>query len=104
MQRNDFLQLLIDAQKQETVDKDYKPEDDDADDIHAELDRHHDVQYHTKSLGKRAPLTYDEVFGQVRTNKTCMFALLCLGFFDCILVLYSSFQLQLEYYFGKKIL
>eukprot|EP00057_Strongylocentrotus_purpuratus_P025422 XP_011679896.1 PREDICTED: cytochrome P450 3A6 [Strongylocentrotus purpuratus] len=64
--RVDFLQLLLDAQKQETVDKAIDPvEDDKENDIHDDLDKHHDVNYHTKSLGKGAPLTDVEVFAQV---------------------------------------
>ncbi|XP_030834094.1 cytochrome P450 3A9 [Strongylocentrotus purpuratus] len=64
--RVDFLQLLLDAQKQETVDKAVDHvEEDDENDIHDDLDKHHDVHYHTKTLGKRAPLTDEEVFAQV---------------------------------------
>ncbi|XP_030834095.1 cytochrome P450 3A30 [Strongylocentrotus purpuratus] len=64
--RVDFLQLLLDAQKQENIDKESKPEEEeeDDDDIHADLDKHHDVQYHSRGLGKKATLTDNEVFAQ----------------------------------------
>ncbi|XP_041471008.1 cytochrome P450 3A4-like [Lytechinus variegatus] len=64
--RVDFLQLLLDAQKENKDDKASTLVEEDEDDIHADLDKHHDVQYHTNnSLGKRAPLTDQEVFAQM---------------------------------------
>nr|XP_054761059.1 cytochrome P450 3A8-like [Lytechinus pictus] len=62
--RVDFLQLLLDAQKHENVNKVYKPEEEeDEDDIHADLDKHRDTQYHSRGMGKKKPLT--EVLAQV---------------------------------------
>ncbi|XP_041470075.1 cytochrome P450 3A24-like [Lytechinus variegatus] len=64
--RVDFLQLLLDAQNQENINKVYKPEEEeDEDDIHADLDKHHDTQYHSRGIGKKKPLTDNEVLAQV---------------------------------------
>nr|XP_054760249.1 cytochrome P450 3A24-like [Lytechinus pictus] len=63
--RVDFLQLLLDAQKQENINKVYKPEEEeDEDDIHADLDKHHDTQYHSRGMGNKKPLTDNDVLAQ----------------------------------------
>ena len=57
---------MVDAQesscnKKKTVEDDH----DDENDVHADLDRHHDVAFHKKNLGKKIRLTDNELIGQV---------------------------------------
>ncbi|XP_071478584.1 cytochrome P450 3A24-like [Diadema antillarum] len=60
----DFLQLMIDAQSSDKGKVTETKDEGDKDDIHADIERHHDVDFHTKTLSKNVQLTDTELVGQ----------------------------------------
>ncbi|XP_071508824.1 cytochrome P450 3A6-like [Diadema antillarum] len=64
----DFLQLMLNAQSPSSeVDQLPADEKDDEDDIHADIERHHNMEYHANKYAQRIQLSDTELIGQAMT-------------------------------------